>query len=344
MTDCIIVGQGIGGTCLAHALLERGLNIKVFDNPEGHTASVLAAGVINPITGRRFVKTWKAEELLPLARKRYREIGEKLGISCIQERRILNAIDHPAMEENWALRTGDSHYTKYLGNVIQTKDSQTFKSDLFGEIFGAIQIDMEGVIKASAKYFAKLGIREPKVYKHDMVNSANPTAKLNTKHIIFAEGVHVRHNPLFKWLPNQVAKGEILVCRIPDLKTNDIIKSGVAIVPFRESDVYWVGSNYDWDNFDPTPTEKGRQALSDKLAAAIHCDFEVLHHWAGLRPTAKDRRPFVGSHPEFPNIHLLNGLGTKGASLAPYCAEILANHIASDHPIPDEVDILRYHN
>jgi len=343
MTDCVIVGQGIGGTCLAHALIERGLNIKVFANPEGHTASVLAAGVINPVTGRRFVKTWKAEEILPLAKKRYREIGDKLGISCLTERRILHAIDNPAMEENWLLRTGDPHYNKYLGKVIQVSGNQLFKASSFGEIFGALQIDMEGVLKASADYFDELGIRETKVFKQNMVDPADLAAELNTKHIVFAEGVHVRHNPLFNWLPNQVAKGEILICRIPDLKSADIIKSGLSIVPFRETDVYWIGSTYDWDNYDPTPSDTGRETLTRKLEKALHCPFEVLQHWAGLRPTAKDRRPFIGPHPDHPNIHLLNGLGTKGASLAVYSAEILADHIAINHPIPDEVNILRYY-
>ena len=188
MTDCIIVGQGIGGTCLAHALMSRGLHIRVYANPHGHTASVLAAGVINPITGRRFVKTWKAEEMLPLAKKRYHEIGKVLGISCISERRILHAIDSPAMEENWLLRTGDPYYTKYLGKILQSKDNQLFKVNSFGEIFGALQVDLKGVISASAAYFDKLGIRESKVFKQYTVDSANLADKLKTRHIVLAEG------------------------------------------------------------------------------------------------------------------------------------------------------------
>jgi len=343
MTDCVIVGQGIGGTCLTHALLERGLKVEVIANPEGHTASVLAAGVINPVTGRRFVKTWKADEILPLVKKIYREIGDKLDISCIRERRILHAIDSAAMEENWVLRTGDPHYTKYLGNVIQIDDNQCYKSNSFGEIFGTLQVDMEGVIEASSKYFDALGIRESNIFNHYEVDPTKLAAELQTNHIVFAEGVHVRHNPLFNWLPNQVAKGEILICRIPDLQTDDIIKSGVSIIPFREPNVYWVGSTYDWDNYDPTPSDSGRDTITRKLERAIHCKFEVLEHWAGLRPTAKDRRPFIGPHPDHANIHLLNGLGTKGASLAVYSAKILANHIAFNYPIPDEVNILRYH-
>jgi glycine/D-amino acid oxidase-like deaminating enzyme len=50
----------------------------------------------------------------------------------------------------------------------------------------------------------------------------------------------------------------------------------------------------------------------------------------------------VGRHSEFENVFVIAGLGTKGASLAPYCARILANAIINDAPIPPEVDILRH--
>lgn len=347
MLDCVVIGQGIAGTCLAHALLEHGLNIKIYSDLQGHTASILAAGVINPVTGRRFVKTWKAETLLPMAMKWYRELGEKLGIDCITERRILHALNSPNMEENWLLRSGDPSYASYLGELIRFSGDQRINCAVFGELFGGLQVDMEGLIRKSEAYFIDLGILKSKVIIRDTIKeSLNLTAKHDTKHIIFCEGVHVKDNPLFDWLPNMVSKGEVLICRIPDLKSEDIIKDGVSIVPFNkpgEKDVYWIGSTYEWDNYDETPTEKAHQNLKTKLENAIKCDFTILKHWAGLRPTAKDRRPFVGPHPDYPNIHILNGLGTKGASLAPYCAELLADHIASGSEIPAEVNILRYY-
>jgi hypothetical protein len=39
------------------------------------------------------------------------------------------------------------------------------------------------------------------------------------------------------------------------------------------------------------PTEDGKQELIDRIKEIITCDFEIKHHFAGVRPTVKDRRP-----------------------------------------------------
>ena len=58
--DYIIVGQGIAGSCLAFELLERGAKIEIFDESWRDAACLVAAGVINPITGKRLVKSWRS--------------------------------------------------------------------------------------------------------------------------------------------------------------------------------------------------------------------------------------------------------------------------------------------
>lgn len=69
--DVLIVGQGICGTFLSRELDRVGLSYIVIDEVQPHTASRAAAGLINPVTGRRFVKTWMIDELLPFMRKVY---------------------------------------------------------------------------------------------------------------------------------------------------------------------------------------------------------------------------------------------------------------------------------
>jgi len=55
-----------------------------------------------------------------------------------------------------------------------------------------------------------------------------------------------------------------------------------------------------------------------------------------------ERRPFVGFHPLYPSVGILNGMGTKGCSLAPYFSQQLVNHISSQLPIHPEADIKRF--
>ena len=71
--------------------------------------------------------------------------------------------------------------------------------------------------------------------------------------------------------------------------------------------------------------------------------YEIRDHKAAVRPTVKDRRPLLGVHPEFPNIFIFNGLGTKGASQGPYFANHMADFLTENTPLDPEVDIRRFH-
>ena len=335
MTDVVIVGAGVAGTCLAHELINRGLKVQVYNDPAGHCATMRAAGVINPITGRRFVKTWKADELIPLAWDFYSRIGNKFGVQLIFRREILHALDEIVMEENWSLREGDTGYQQYMHGIGRAISIPT-SSTVFGNITGALQVNFTRFIELSHRWFRELGI---------MRDELSPWNEIPGFKCVYCEGVAVRDNPHFNWLPNMVAKGEALICRIPELNTEAIIKThGISIAPLWENEMFWIGSTYEWDNYNPESTTHNRELLESKLRHALTCDYTVEQHVAGLRPTAKDRRPFIGLHPERKDIMLLNGLGTKGASLAPFCAQLIADYLTDDVDIPSEVNLLRYYN
>ena len=70
--------------------------------------------------------------------------------------------------------------------------------------------------------------------------------------------------------------------------------------------------------------------------------YRVLFHKAAVRPATLERRPFVGLHPHVPQVGILNGMGTKGTSLAPFFAHQLTQHLVYDLPIAPEADIQRF--
>src|SRR4029079_6360252 len=61
--DVIIVGQGISGTMLSWFLQKENKSFIVFDEVREHSASRVAAGIINPVTGRRYAYTWMIDEV-----------------------------------------------------------------------------------------------------------------------------------------------------------------------------------------------------------------------------------------------------------------------------------------
>ena len=127
----------------------------------------------------------------------------------------------------------------------------------------------------------------------------------------------------------------------PELDLDVIINTSVFILPLSDS-IYKVGATYHWNDKTNTPTEEGKQELLDKIKEILTCDFEIIEHFAGVRPTVNDRRPLIGTHNQHKNIHILNGLGTRGVMLAPSMALDLYNCIENGKPLDKTIDIARY--
>nr|MBX2815191.1 FAD-dependent oxidoreductase [Saprospiraceae bacterium] len=62
----------------------------------------------------------------------------------------------------------------------------------------------------------------------------------------------------------------------------------------------------------------------------------------GVRPTTPDRRPFLGQSSDQPGLFILNGLGTKGLSLAPYLSKVLIQWMDFGIMPPPEIVASRF--
>ncbi len=120
-----------------------------------------------------------------------------------------------------------------------------------------------------------------------------------------------------------------------------MLKKTVTLVPLGD-ELFWAGGSYQWHYPDMEPSESERNYISGHLSEMLFAPFDIVGHTAGVRPTVKDRRPFVGKSPFHDKLFIFNGLGTKGALLAPYWAERLADHLLFETPIDPEVAIGRF--
>jgi glycine oxidase len=125
------------------------------------------------------------------------------------------------------------------------------------------------------------------------------------------------------------------------LKLQNIINTSIFILPLGK-DLYKIGATYNWYDKSSTPTEEGKAELVLKLNEVITCEYTIVEHQAGIRPTVKDRKPIIGTHPQYERLHILNGLGTRGVMLGPFMAKTLYDHIESNKSIPKEIDIKRF--
>ena len=75
-----ILGQGLAGTCLAWKFLWRGEDFQIVDRGQGGSSRV-AAGMINPLTGKNFQPSWRIDEFHPSAMSFYKRVEAELGAS-----------------------------------------------------------------------------------------------------------------------------------------------------------------------------------------------------------------------------------------------------------------------
>lgn len=336
--DYLIVGQGIAGTMFAHFLLKRGRRILVADNYNPTSASNIAAGLFNPITGKRFVKTWKADTVLPFAEQTYGALEIIFNEEFYFSKNILRVLDGPDDINLIMNKSKDPEYIGYFNPVSKTDQQKVI------EITGAGYVDMAKLIKLyRSRLLFEHALIECSVRNEDLVFE-DDRVLWNNKFfgkVIFCEGYKASSNPFFSWLPFVLTKGEILIIHCRDFKQRKIRMKDVFVLPLG-NDYYKVGSTYQWDDLNDIPTEKGRRVLSQKLDNLLGCSYEIVEQLAGVRPTVKDRKPLIGMHPEHFNIGIFNGLGAKGASLAPFFANHFIEYLEDGKPLDIEVDIKRF--
>jgi glycine/D-amino acid oxidase-like deaminating enzyme len=164
--------------------------------------------------------------------------------------------------------------------------------------------------------------------------------------VIFCDGVGSFSNPYFSRLPFAPNKGEVLIVEIDGFAEAvaagaGVFKKGLSIVPWKEG-LYWVGSSYEWSFEHAEPTEGFRLRTEAALREWLKLPFRTVTHLASVRPATLERRPFVGFHPQYPAVGILNGMGTKGCSLAPYFARQLVRLLVAGEPILPAADVRRF--
>jgi glycine/D-amino acid oxidase-like deaminating enzyme len=342
--DYLIIGQGISGTFLSWELQKAGKSVLVMDVQNPRSASKVASGIINPVTGRRIVKTWMIDELMPFALEAYRDIGKALQTECIAQKDIIDCFATPQMRMAFTGRYEQD--PQYLALPADENDQRAWLHYDFG--YGIIHpcywIDMSTLLQQYRRRLQEKGqLLEERfdasllLVKDDHIQYRDITA---TK-IIFCDGVAGFDNPFFRDLPYAANKGEALLVEIPGLPDTHIIKKGYSLVPWKEN-IFWLGSTYLWEFDNDAPTPGYYQFAKNWLQLTVKMPFTIVDHLAALRPATLERRPFVGLHPVREAVGIFNGMGTKGCSLAPYFARQLAGLLLNGVPVMPEVDVRRF--
>ncbi|KAF2333353.1 NAD(P)/FAD-dependent oxidoreductase [Flavobacterium nitrogenifigens] len=345
MLDYLIVGSGLAGISFAEVALKNNKTILLLDD-ESQNSSRVAGGLYNPVILKRFSEVWNAKEQLVLMNGFYDQVEEKLKEKFNFKMPVLRKFFSIEEQNNWFAASDKINLAPFLSTKLISKKYNSIDSPFdYGEVLHTGYVDTALLLDAYRQYLLQNDLLRKESFEFSHVkflDSGIQYKDIQVRHIIFAEGFGMHKNPFFNYLPLDGTKGELFIIKAPDLNLDVIVNTSVFILPLGD-DLFKVGATYNWHDKTAEPTEEGKQELLERIKEIITCDFEIVKHFAGVRPTVADRRPLLGTHEQHKSLHILNGLGTRGVMLGPAMAKALYDHIENNVPLDKEADIKRFH-
>jgi glycine/D-amino acid oxidase-like deaminating enzyme len=342
--EVLIVGQGLAGTWLSWWLFLAGKSFKLIDQPDPDSASMRAAGLVNPVTGRRLVTSWMIDELVPFASHAYRYIGKFLDASFFDETSVIDFFPSVQMLQAFQKRYEEDPAYLIMGSDLE-KYTEWFQYELgWGSIQPCLLVYVQKLLTVWRVWLKKNGHLIESSFKPSGLQTSLrgvQYSNIHARYIIFCDGKSSARNPYFEKLPFALNKGEGLLVEINGLPGNQIFKKGMSLIPYK-GNIFWLGSSYEWSFVNDQPSQDFRTNAETWLRHFLKLPFIILEHFAAIRPATLERRPFVGFHPRHPQVGILNGMGTKGCSLAPFFAKQLVDKMTGQGNIHPLADVCRF--
>jgi glycine/D-amino acid oxidase-like deaminating enzyme len=344
--DYLIIGQGLAGSILAWELSQRGCRILIVDNAVT-SASQIAAGLINPITGMRLVKNRDIDFLLPTAKIYYQNLSRFFKQPFLIEKPMLRIIGNETEHQYCLKRLNDASYQPYIENYTSPTDQD------YAAPFGILKqkqtsfLQTQPLLANLQKYFVQSNsyIKAQFSYQDIMLNKQKIIwQNIAVQKIIFCEGYHGQTNPWFSWLPFQPVKGEILTLACHNKLPGHVLNYGFWLIPTKKNS-FRTGATFDREHINTETTELAKKTLLNalnKVAPTIPTK-QVINHQAHVRPATLDKQPFLGCHPKHSRLYFFNGFGAKGSLQIPWYTQRFADYLLENQPLPKTADIKRYY-
>ena len=325
------MGFGLAGCAYALQLKRHQKSFVIF-NDNTASASSMAAGIINTVVLKRYTRVWKAATFLEYAQAFYQHFEKEYKVNVFAPATIKRFFSSIGEQNQWSEASGKEWLKSYLKPEIHmTTTPNIYNPNGYGEVKNGFRLDIQKMQRSFKQSLDKECFFETSFdYAALKIEENNVMYKdIKAVNVVFCEGFGLTQNPFFNYLPLVGNKGEILIIKAPDLKEQDVLKAGGIFIAPLKKDFFWVGATFNWDDKTMTTTAKGRTWLEDQLNTLIKMPYEVIKHLAGMRPTVVDRRPLLGQHPVHKSLYVFNGLGTRGALMAPLLSEELFHFITA---------------
>lgn len=344
--DYIIVGFGIAGISFCEHLRRNNKSFVVFDSGKA-SSTLVSGGVFNPLVLKRFTKCWNADIFLDYAIPFYATLSNYLQTQIFHEIPILRILNSIEEQNNWTVASDKKSMASYMHKDTITNDNlQIIAPHGYGKLLHTGKVHPEKLKQLYTRLLLDAEDLFTTSFDYKEVTESDGYIEYNNiqaSHIVFAEGSMAVQNPFF---PDQFLvgkKGEYLIINAPELQLKEILKGPLFVIPLGNS-LYKIGATFSNDDINLDTTVSAREEILAKLEQMIQCDYTVVDHMAGVRPTSKDRRPLIGKLKSDSRMAFLNGLGTRGILMAPLLSRMLYEYLENGTGLSEEINITRFTN
>ncbi len=296
----LVAGQGLAGTLLAWELERTGRDFLVVDPGHAASASRVGAGLVNPVTGERWVAApgWAAKA--GEARAAYAAIERAWGLPLLTNLRIRREWRGPAEAALVRGKVGRGELAPWVRPTGLEAGAAWIEA--------AWRVNLPALIAAGRAHWARQGrLREAVLAAEEAAAWPGP--------VVWCTGAAETRVPELR-----AVGGETLELTVPPgVLAEDVVRhDGVWVLPLG-GDRVWAGASFVRDEAErETRREELRASVRRQLAGVAWRETAVL---AGWRMTAPDRAPRSGWLPGREGSEgVFNGLGAKGGLLAPRLA------------------------
>ena len=319
----LILGQGLAGSCLGLKLAMAGRKFTIISSTRHASASQKAAGLMNPVTGRRMALTWNYDNVWPLALKFYPAALAFLNTenNGIFTARTIRKALHSKEEMNFL--EAKSAWAGFQ-EIIRIENKNKNEEEIFENLSGwascnsGARLQVPEFLKAARKYFSEQGslVDEEFLPENLIKTSAEGGWSWNGKQfdaVVSCLGLGC------PWISPELwaVKGQLFTLEGLPLKGPDILKTEHFLIPLQDGKVL-AGSTYEREFEHAEPDEAGFELITGEILPELRRKLKVTESWSGIRPTTHDRRPVIRQLDD--GLFAINGLGSKGVSLSPYAA------------------------
>lgn len=329
-THTIILGQGIAGSVLAWQLHWQSKAVCLINSPDRPRASAVAAGLIMPISGKKFTLHKDYALKASVAEQFYRRVEDAVGAKIYNKIRVFRRF----------VSQGDRDFFLHE-RYRSVRDLVELINSPEG---GPVGFQMEGArlnVPAFLQHTEQFFRRDHQYICVDL-DLANGIA-LHEQHveirsvpitadrIVFCQGAAGGENPWFPGVPDHPLRGEILKIQLENPIDYDAIVGDYWLTndQFNDSSplavgsplTYLLGATYDRKDLISGTTDAGKDELLTALRDMVAGPGKVTGHISGIRPGTRRRDVVMEVHRQYPHVGILNGLGSYGSLLAPWAGE-----------------------